>query len=85
MNHINDLLSPLHDIVTHKTAGTNITNYFIIKKTYIQLFEFFSNLRRRSRPILLDLQPISIAAEIHIGLLRDRNQMDMRMGHFQVP
>ena len=25
MNHINDLLSPLHDIVTHKTAGTNIT------------------------------------------------------------
>lgn len=23
MNHINDLLSPLHDIVTHKTAGTN--------------------------------------------------------------
>ena len=24
MNHINDLLSPLHDIVTHKTAGTNI-------------------------------------------------------------
>jgi hypothetical protein len=27
MNHINDLLSPLHDIVTHKTAGTNITNF----------------------------------------------------------
>lgn len=34
MNHINDLLSPLHDIVTHKTAGTNITNFFIIKKLY---------------------------------------------------
>ncbi len=28
MNHINDLLSPLHDIVTHKTAGTNITNFY---------------------------------------------------------
>jgi len=27
MNHINDLLSPLHDIVTHKTTGTNITNF----------------------------------------------------------
>ena len=25
MNHINDLLSPLHDIVTHKTAGTNLS------------------------------------------------------------
>ena len=30
MNHINDLLSPLHDIVTHKTAGTNITNLYSI-------------------------------------------------------
>ena len=29
MNHINDLLSPLHDIVTHKTAGTNITQIFL--------------------------------------------------------
>ena len=27
MNHINDLLSPLHDIVTHKTAGTNTVSY----------------------------------------------------------
>jgi len=30
MNHINDLLSPLHDIVTHKTAGTNIKKLYSI-------------------------------------------------------
>lgn len=28
MNHINDLLSPLHDIVTHKTAGTKYNQFF---------------------------------------------------------
>ena len=33
--------------------------------------------------ILGNYQTQLLPAEIHIGLLRDRNQMDMRMGHFQ--
>lgn len=34
MNHINDLLSPLHDIVTHKNSGYKYNQFFIIKKLY---------------------------------------------------
>lgn len=40
MNILMICCSPLHDIVTHKTTGTNITNFLIIKKYYHYLNSF---------------------------------------------